>query len=1012
MSSAVSRALAAMTDRPRSLQRSTGMMAELDGLPEPTEAEIVDTVTTSDLNHTDRLQFTLAISRWDSLKDAEWCGTTPAHSRERRQLIHHLLGLSDSAAARIDSVFPRDIAAIVIEDTPGDWTPWYTTERQQKRHFYWDAYRGVLERAGWEPEPLAKLDTATYDIVRRLADPTWEKPYQAKGLTVGYVQSGKTANFTGVLAKAIDAGYRLVIILTGTIELLRRQTQRRLDMELIGVENILGGIDENNVTQMEQTDYWGDADWNDGKFLRHGLPIHSHPDIPEITRLSSYSGDYRSLKQGLSALEFRGSHLQDPRKPLYDEDNLFVSPVRIAVVKKNSTVLQRLVEDLDKIHAKLGEIPTLIVDDEADQASVNTKRQKGSRTAAQKERTAINRHISDLLRTLPRAQYVGYTATPFANVFVDPDDSEDIFPKDFIVALERPAGYMGARDFHDLDLDVADTDKNYLNSNERRHVRDVFPLEAGQRRGEIQAGLDAFVLSAAIKMYRGSVTNKTFRHHTMLVHESNKQAEHKAVADEFREAWRTAGYGSPSAAQRLRELFDEDFRPVRDALVSNGIPEAEMVVPDDFLTLVTGGHLSAALDKIETGLSPVIIVNGDKDKDYEQDDLDFQKNDVWKILVGGTKLSRGFTVEGLTISFYTRRTEAADTLMQMGRWFGYRRGYRDLIRLFIAREVSAPRGKTVDLYEAFEAMVRDEEDFRDELRRFAREDPASGKPMVRPEDVPPFVFQRLPWLKPTAGNKMYNKKLVTRGAGGRTVDFPYLVERGDGSDNVRHLDLLRPVLEALTETGTFTDRSLTDPAAKATTYDADYGILPADLVIATLRGFRWADGWSIEPDLAFLVGLHAEGKVEDFAVLLPRLKDVAELAVAGAGRLPLLQRKRREDRAGFSGSSKRQRPAIETIAGLHYTLPGHDEPIRETGGGQTALDLHRPDRGALLLTFAYDPSPDRATDRDPRHLDAETVIAPRDVASLLSWAIPWAAAPRPVVGFQAIKSGGAIVPRD
>ncbi len=146
-------------------------------------------------------------------------------------------------------------------------------------------------------------------------------------------------------------------------------------------------------------------------------------------------------------------------------------PARIAIVKKNATVLSRLVKDLKKITAKLGDIPALVIDDESDQASVNTSNPKKWK-AGQKERTSINRHISDLLRLLPRGQYIGYTATPFANVFVDPSDATDIFPADFLLSLERPPDYMGARDFHDLD-GVAGEERTYANSNERAFVRSV-----------------------------------------------------------------------------------------------------------------------------------------------------------------------------------------------------------------------------------------------------------------------------------------------------------------------------------------------------------------------------------------------------------------------------------------------------------------------------------------------------------------------------------------------------------
>lgn len=278
-------------------------------------------------------------------------------------------------------------------------------------------------------------------------------------------------------------------------------------MELVGVENILGGIDPNDPDEVATIDYHADQDWIDGKFLKHGVPIHTVDDIPTVRRLSTFEGDYKRLRQGLATLDFRGGHeLVEKNKPLFDPVNLFRSDVRIVVIKKNSTVLQRLVDDLGEIHADLAEIPTLIIDDEADQASVNTKKQKNP-TAEEKEQSAINRRPADLLRLLERAQYIGYTATPFANVFVDPDDSQDIFPKDFILSLERPEPYMGARDFHDLDVDFTGIENTIHNSKEETFVRCLYAVDdADKRRAEMQQALDAFVLAGAIKLFRRQPT--------------------------------------------------------------------------------------------------------------------------------------------------------------------------------------------------------------------------------------------------------------------------------------------------------------------------------------------------------------------------------------------------------------------------------------------------------------------------------------------------------------------------
>ena len=247
-----------------------------------------------------------------------------------------------------------------------------------------------------------------YGDRRRLADPSAEIGYQTKGLVVGHVQSGKTANFTGIVAKAIDAGYRLIIVLTGTIELLRAQTQRRLDMELVGEENILDGADRTDTDSIRDIDYIGthDADWYGGKFLKHGIDIHSMPDVPAIKRLTTVGKDYRKLRLGKDVLDFRRTgELRNPAKPVFDAENIHSVDARIAVMKKNTTALKNLLHDLRNIRADGREIPVLIIDDEADQASVNTvnPRSKSAAAAESKKRSAINGLIAQMLEAMPRA---------------------------------------------------------------------------------------------------------------------------------------------------------------------------------------------------------------------------------------------------------------------------------------------------------------------------------------------------------------------------------------------------------------------------------------------------------------------------------------------------------------------------------------------------------------------------------------------------------------------------------
>ena len=963
------------------------------------EPGLVDVVLGGDPNDPVRVAFHIQLARWEALESAPWATgadglpTLPG-TLDRRRAVLRELDLGETSAARLTDAFPlHESQTTVIVDA--DWDPWYTDDRAAERTFYWDAYRGVLEQK-MDAFAVDRLDAATREVVGRLADPTREAPYQSRGLVVGHVQSGKTANFTGVIAKAVDAGYRLVIVLTGTIEILRSQTQRRIDMELVGEENILGGIPRDDEHLLADVDYAGvrDRDWVDGKFLRHGARPRDL-GAPEIRRLTRSTWDYRSLQAGLSALDFRaGNELAVPAKRLWHPDNLFGSDVRIAVVKKNKSVLDKLLDDLGRIHADLGEIPTLIIDDEADQASVNTRKQK-TPSAEDRDRSEINKKIAKLLGVLKRAQYVGYTATPFANVFVDPDDSEDIFPKDFIVSLEPPRAYMGGRDFHDLDLSE-DDERTVATSNEKAFVRGLYaaPDEEAKRHEEMQMALDSYVLSGAIKLWRAAQgSDVPTRHHTMLIHESVRTDKHDDLAQEIHTVWRRGAYSQPAGQRRLHDLWRDDFVPVSRARAG------DQPVPEDFGPLRP--YIGQAIDRIERGASPIAVVNGNKEADYAQPDLDFQRGDVWKILVGGAKLSRGFTVEGLTTSYYTRRTQAADTLMQMGRWFGYRPGYRDLVRLFVGRAVPGPRGTKVDLYRAFEAVVRDEEDFREELRGYQGVD-ETGRPRVTPVQVPPMVFQSLPGLKPTGANKMYNAVLTSKGEGGTVKDFFQQPPRS-AHVNAAHFRAVQPLLDAATQSGTFFSGTFG-------VYEADYGIVSADLVREILDQFHWNPKFDFAPTTQFLDQARAEGTLVDWAVLVPRLKGKSVVRRRIGDRatpLTVLERNRRQDRDGvFSGSSPRQRAAMRIISG--GIVPADDPDPRmaaSTAQYPDASRLHTPTRGALLLTFAAD-----GTSGVSKPEDLPDPAPAADVATLFSLALPKLAAPRGRIGFSVkVNGGGTIV---
>ncbi|MBC3985871.1 Z1 domain-containing protein [Streptomyces sp. AC536] len=907
---------------PQPLARGLGYWAQgVTPAPDTTEEGFRDRLLGGYAGHPLVELWRRAVTAWDFAGAPAW-STSPPCTDARRADIYALLALDERTRKVLTELVP-----VAVADAPTvistEFTPWYTPAAQQSRNWYWPAYERVLERKGWHPEALAALDEATDRVVERLANPATGTVYQSKGLVVGHVQSGKTANFTGVIAKAIDSGYRLVIVLAGTLNLLRQQTQRRLDMELVGRENILRGGDE------IESDYADDPEWHRGGFLTHGgLP--SVLGAFDIMRMTTRDNDYKRLLQGITALEFEK---QEPALPLHDPRNLHRSAARLMVVKKNKTVLTKLLGDLKKIRTPLAEIPVLIIDDESDQASVNTSDPRKLREG-KAERTAINGLVSSLLAQLPRAQYVGYTATPFANVFIDPSDTADIFPKDFIVSLPAPPDYMGIRAFHDLDSGIPWSERTYANSQGKAHVRDIPPTSGEADGASLQQAMDAFVLSAAIKLYRErhDPRDVSYPHHTMLVHESVRTADHRALAERLTAMWHSAGYLGPIGHARLRALFETDFAPVSAAR------HAGYATPASFAEVAE--HIGAAYIRIGGDENPVLVVNSDKD--IEQGTADFDKRSLWKILVGGAKLSRGFTVEGLTISYYRRTTTQADTLMQMGRWFGFRKGYRDLVRLYISRGEAYGR-KEIDLYDAFEAVCRDEESFRAELDRYAPL--IDGKPQVTPAQVPPLVAQHLPWLKPTSANKMYNAELIEIRSPGTWIEPAAYA--GQPASVRRNAQRWQPLLAELGGA----DVPFTNPpdssSALVRRFPARTTMVGHGRLVSVLESLEWSRPDLFQPHLTYLKQLDGRlARVDDWLLVAPQLvaRDRLRATIIDSPPLSLAQRSKAPFRDSFS-----------RVTGFEHRVAA-ERLIAEAGRPGSLVN---PSQGVALLYPVLDITGDR-----------------------------------------------------
>lgn len=912
---------------------------------------------------------------------------TPSESKERLQWVIEQLGLSDFAPA-LEQRMPEPEPAVIVEE---DFTEWYTPERQQKNTHYWDDYRKVLSRNRWDAESIETVGTQATEVIRRIEDPKKPHYVSSRGLVVGYVQSGKTANFTAVTAKAIDAGYRFIIILAGTMDNLRDQTQRRLDKELCGKESVLSGLDEENLTEKERKDetyFNGDEEWerdweeNGGAFLSHG-PAYGSKGFPRIKRVTTSVRDYR--RTGTSAIEIERP---DKSKPVHHPDNLDNMPCLVAVVKKNSSVLKNLNSDLRRaarLNEDLKHLPVLVIDDESDQASINTKKQKKEEPKEERERTAVNEQITELLSNCPRAQYVGYTATPFANVFVDPSDPVDLYPRNFVLMLSEPPAYRGAKWFHDrMDFADAPEEATRENSQSKAFIRDIVDsrgldddLFEQERAEELKEALDMFVLTGAIKKFREAKhPGHTFKHHTMLVHEGTGTAIHGDGKKILEKIWRERGYNLARPNPEMKRLFEDDLRDVMNIeryREGFAIPQTyEELLPyinEAYAEMMVGVH---------SGESPILQV----DTEGKQSP-NFESGRVWKVLVGGAKLSRGYTVEGLTISYFRRRAGSADTLMQTGRWFGFRKGYQDLVRLY------AP----VDLVELFEAAMHDEEVFRENIKIYA-EEPQDPDKRLTPSRIAPLVRQSLPDLKPTSSNKMFNAYIRSTAAAPNVVELNSIPDRQEKKAlkwNFQEVGI--PLLQSLdsdiAKMAYFRLEGLRSgkPFAHAGYKNFHVGTIAADAFVNLLETMQWYEGSNykgniVAPHVRYLRGLMGDGKhasvsgsdFREVAVMLPILSQNPKTIEVPGVRfpVPLVKRSRREERHDITGTDRKNTYIMQSVASGKSVLTPRFIDMAENAQflrgkfkkikGEEPFDLNSFDakrRGAVLVTLFDDRNQDK-----------------------------------------------------
>jgi hypothetical protein len=641
------------------------------------------------------------------------------------------LGIPQDTIERIREQHEQETIRIKELEEPhavilGNRDTWYTGPQTKDK--CWPAIVTELIKDGWPQTPaIDDLDNSSTRVVSLLNHPK-ERSFATRGLVVGYVQSGKTTNFTSVMAKAADRGYKLFIVLAGIHNGLRRQTQARLVQQLVepnpAMWSQLTGLDKDFTPTENPASYFGKSN---------------------------------------------RTHV-------------------LCVVKKNATVLRKLARWLEKASDYLGDCPALIIDDEADQATVATK--------------SINPLILSIMSSLPKSAYVGYTASPFANLLIDPS-AEDLYPKDFVVNLPKPAGHFGTEvlfgryaldgedpeqvdDGHDMIRSIPEDDVSCVRPETKADVDGFEPVMIDT----LRSAVEYFWLVTAARRVRGNGNP----HNTMLIHTSVNTSIHNSFKRplEFLRERAARSVDDPDFRARLRDLWDQET--------------ARVPAADFGETKVEFEQLMVELPGVLRSCRVIM------DNSSSEDRLDYENGPVVAIAIGGNTLSRGLTLEGLSVSYFVRAVSAYDTLLQMGRWFGFRNGYADLPRIWM----------TDELAEWFRHLATVETEMRRDIDVYMTED----------EDPLTFAvrLRTHPALRVTAAAKMRDAVTAASSYGGKRVQTHYF--RTDADWLRGNIDAASTLIRASAAHGSRVDER---PAEGRYVFHE----IPHDLVIDFLSDYRF-----------------------------------------------------------------------------------------------------------------------------------------------------------------------------
>lgn len=554
----------------------------------------------------------------------------------------------------------------IISD-PTNHEPWLHNRKAEISWNFWKRYLSYLVKTiGYPTQIVDKMDSLTDLILNNLENPLRKGMWDRRGMVVGHVQSGKTQNYIGLVGKAVDAGYKIIIVLAGLNNDLRSQTQRRLDEGFLGYDS-------------RKREYYSQK----GSRIGAGLQMEYTDLIAHTLTSSESDGDYKM-----------SAHKSVTVQPGGD-------PV-LLVVKKNYHVLNHILRWLKgkSINKQISGIPLLLIDDEADNASIDVRAAERDKNTdiplSENDPTTINRKIRQILNYFQQSAYVGYTATPFANIFIFPrvegyenkKYKEDLFPRSFIINLPPPSNYIGPTKVFGLTRNLENNDNNkplpvlrtvmdYESYIPKRHKKD-YDIRALPP--SLKEAIRLFIISCAARAARGQV----LKHKSMLVHVTrfvNVQRQVRELVEEellnYQRSLEFEGksFGKTSLYDDLEQLWFRAFVPATSEIMKR--------IPDTLITTLPWDKVKKHL-YIEAAKIQVKTVNGEA-----REVLDYVEhvNGMSVIAVGGNKLSRGLTLEGLSVSYYLRASRMYDTLLQMGRWFGYKDGFLDFCKLYTTREL-------------------------------------------------------------------------------------------------------------------------------------------------------------------------------------------------------------------------------------------------------------------------------------------------------------------------------------